>query len=125
MGCRVGVAVGGAVGGSDVLVGIVVGCRPGDVAVGLDQAAGWVWVGKITAGAVRVGLKSAVMVRSGVGNAKGVGEATKGKLQASSATDNDAIAIKGITRFFLTPTSNPGCTGAFRPIIDQIVPIPG
>jgi hypothetical protein len=108
----VGVDVGIAVGGSGVLEGIIVGCRPGDVAVGLDQAGGWVWVGKITAGAVRVGLKRAVMVRSGVGNAKGVGEATKGKLQARSAADKDAITIKGISRFFLTPTSNPTCTGS-------------
>ena len=101
----VGVFVGTAVGGRGVLVGSAVGCRPGGVAVGLDQAGGSVWVGNMTAAGVSVGLNKAVMVRSGVGNANGVGEATKGKLQASI---DSARAKRGMQSFFLKPASDRG-----------------
>ena len=100
-----GVFVGTAVGGRGVLVGREVGCRPGGVAVGLDQAGGSVWVGNMTATEVSVGLNKAVMVRSGVGNTKGVGEATKGKLQASIESARAARAKRGMRSIFLTPAS--------------------
>ena len=75
------------------------------MAVGLDQAGGWVWVGKITAGEVRVGLKRAVIVKSGVGNTKGVGEATKGKLQARELKPNMTIRATRNFHFLRISTS--------------------
>jgi hypothetical protein len=92
----VGVLVGVAVGGGGVLVRVKVGNMPGGVVVGLCQAGGIVCVGKITAFVVIVGLKSAVIVRSGVGKANGVGEAIKGKLQASEVINNIAMTTKGL-----------------------------
>ena len=100
--------MGTAVGGRGVLVGNAVGCRPGGVAVGLDQAGGSVWVGNMTGAEVSVGLNKAVMVRSGVGNANGVGEATKGKLQASIDNARAARAKRGMRSFFFTPASDRG-----------------
>ncbi len=97
--------VGVAVGGSGVSVGGNVGTWPGGVAVGLSQAGGTVCVGKITAPGVTVGLKSAVIVKSGVGKVNGVGDAMKGKLHASAAIANNPTARSGkLFRFFI-PTS--------------------
>ena len=95
-----------AVGGSGVLLGIAVGWKPGGIAVGLLQDGGSVWVGKITATEVMVGLKRAVMVKSGVGNTNGVGEATKGKLQASIESARTARLSNGKRIFFLTLSSH-------------------
>ena len=65
-------------------------------------------MGKMTATEVSVGLNKAVMIRSGVGNANGVGEATKGKLQASIDIARAARAKMGMRSFFLTPASDRG-----------------
>ena len=85
---------------------VAVGCSPGGVAVGLLHDGGSVWVGKITGTEVTVGLKRAVMVKSGVGNTNGVGEATKGKLQASIESARTARPSNGKRIFFLTPSSH-------------------
>lgn len=76
----VGVALGKgvAVGGKGVLVGVAEGSCPIDVGVGLFQAGGDVCVGNMTGGAVMVGLKTAVIVKSGVGKTNGVGEEING-----------------------------------------------
>ena len=87
------------------MVGVEVGSSPGGVAVGLLQAGGSVWVGKIISTEVEVGLKRAVIVKSGVGNTKGVGDATKGKLHASIENARAAKPSMGIHIFFLTPSS--------------------
>jgi len=89
----VGARVGVAVGGRGVLVGVRLGNWPGGVVVGLLQAGGKVCVGNTTGIDVTVGLNNAVIVRSGVGNTKGVGEATNGKLQANTINPNVPSAI--------------------------------
>ena len=101
----VGVIVGVAEGGSGVFEGVNVCNNPGGVVVGLSQAGGNVCVGKISALVVIVGLNSAVMVRSGVGNANGVGEAIKGKLHASVVRAINPIARSGKRILFLMLTS--------------------
>ncbi len=53
-----------------------------------------------------MGLNNAVMVRSGVANANGVGEATKGKLQASIDNARTAMARRGMRILLLTPASD-------------------
>jgi hypothetical protein len=100
-----GVLVGVAVGGRGVLVGVKDGCSPGGVAVGLFQAEGRVWVGKITGGEVIVGLNNAVIVRSGVGKTKGVGDATKGKLHARVLNNRNPTAVIMKTRLRLIRSS--------------------
>lgn len=92
-----GVAVGNgvAVGGRGVFVGSGDGSCPSWVGVGVLKAGGEVCVGKMAAPPVTVGLKTAVMVRSGVGNTIGVGDEIKGKLQASMAIANAAMATTG------------------------------
>ena len=88
-----------------MLVVVEVGCSPEGVAVGLLHDGGSVWVGKITGTEVTVGWKRAVMVKSGVGNTNGVGEATKGKLQASIESARAAKPSSGKRILFLTPSS--------------------
>jgi hypothetical protein len=61
------------------------------VGVGVLKAGGEVCVGKMAALPVTVGLKTAVMVRSGVGNTIGVGDEIKGKLQASEVITSTPI----------------------------------
>ncbi len=92
------VGKGVAVGGSGVFVGSGVGSWPNWVEVGRAKGGGEVCVGNMTDPSVTVGLNTAVMVRSGVGNTIGVGDETKGKLQASMAT---ARAVKAIIGFRL------------------------
>jgi hypothetical protein len=60
----------------------------------------------MTATDVKVGLNKAVMVRSGVGKTKGVGEAMKGKLQASIDSARTAMARRGMRILLLTPASD-------------------
>jgi hypothetical protein len=60
----------------------------------------------MTATDVKVGLNMAVMVRSGVGKTKGVGEAMKGKLQASIDSANAARARRDMRVFFIMPASD-------------------
>jgi hypothetical protein len=87
------------------LVGVRLGCSPGGVAVGLLHAGGRVWVGKTTGGEVIVGLNNAVIVRSGVGKTKGVGDATKGKLQARLLnTRNPTAVIRKTCLLFIRPS---------------------
>jgi hypothetical protein len=75
------------------------------VKVGLAHAGGMVCVGKITGLEVTVGLKIAVMVKSGVGNPKGVGEGTNGKLHANDAKVNKPTARSGKYHFlFMLPS---------------------
>ena len=94
-----------AVGGRGISVGIGDGSCPGWVEVGLAHAGGKVWVGKMTCFEVTVGLNSAVMVKSGVGKLKGVGEGTKGKLHANDANANKPMARSGKRHFlFMLPS---------------------
>lgn len=72
------VLVGVEVGGRGVFVGVDDGSWPIGVDVGLTHAGTEVCVGNITACEVTVGLKTAVIVRSGVGKTIGVGEEIKG-----------------------------------------------
>jgi hypothetical protein len=74
----VAVLVGVEVGGRSVFVGVEDGSWPTGVDVGLTHAGTEVCVGKITGFAVTVGLKTAVIVRSGVGKTIGVGDEIKG-----------------------------------------------
>ena len=106
---RVGVTVlvAVAVGGSGVFEGVLDGSKPWGVEVGLLQAGGEVWVGKITGAEVRVGLNNAVMVKSGVGKTNGVGEATKGKLQASISKARKPSVISGEYLFLFFMISSP------------------
>ena len=68
-----------------------------------------------------MGLNNAVMVRSGVANANGVGEATKGKLQAS--IDNASATMARIGNLFIfTPTSRDRYTTQSITIIDDLDP---
>jgi hypothetical protein len=63
---------------------------------------------------VKVGLNMAVMVKSGVANSNGVGDATKGKLQASIASANAPMARIGTRFFILTPASLNWTNNAFN-----------
>jgi hypothetical protein len=71
------------------------------VGVGLEKGSGEVCVGNMAAPSVTVGLNTAVIVKSGVGNTIGVGEETKGKLQAIESKTSNPI-IKKSVRFCLT-----------------------
>jgi hypothetical protein len=102
------------------LVGSGDGSCPGWVAVGVVQAGGGVWVGKMTAPEVTVGLNTAVMVRSGVGKTIGVGDVTNGKLQASIAkarAETARIEIR-LVLFMLASQRNHKLTYIF--IIDDL-----
>jgi hypothetical protein len=57
---------------------------------------------------VTVGSNKAVMVRFGVGNTKGVGEATKGKLHASMDIASTTRATSSARFLCFTPASHPG-----------------
>jgi len=70
---------------------------------------------------VTVGLNKAVMVRSGVGKLKGVGDATKGKLQASNDIASATMARIGNLLIF-TPTSRKRYTIQSIIIIDDLDP---
>ena len=74
-------------------------------------------MGKITGFVVTVGLNRAVIVRSGVGNTIGVGEATNGKLQAKTINPNIPMAINTLYFFVIILSSQE--TDPFTLIIEH------
>jgi hypothetical protein len=105
----VAVAVRVAVGGRDVAVGV--GVELGMICVLIAL----VFVGRsvatgLTGMEVIVGLKTAVMVRSGVGKTIGVGAAVKGKLHAMDARINTlTTAVIMISFLSMLASFNQSC----------------
>lgn len=104
MGVRVGIGVGG--GRVAVAVGHGEGGSCDSVGTGLSDGGWKVNVGNPTAGVACVGLKTAVMVRSGVGKTIGVGAETNGKLQARAVRINIPVIKIGIRFVFFMVASS-------------------